>query len=251
MQERRKRNNIVDASYWIASYKGVRFQAAPRENVIRKWLLEFRGHFKGDCFEVGCYPGTYFSIFGELGCSLSGIDLFPGVKDELSSWLKNFGYRVLDLYCGDFLKFTSSRKYDVVCSFGFLEHFINWKEVLLKHANLVSNGGILVISVPNFRGIVQRAIHFYFNRENLLRHNLAAMDPSLWVEQITPLGFETVFCGYIGGFHFWVDNIERGFFPKVILRILTLTTPYLKKALKSSSSVYSSHCGIIMKRNSL
>lgn len=62
------------------------------------------------------------------------------------------------------------RASDVVSSFGFIEHFTNWREVLAKHAEPVADDGHLIIEAPNFTGAFQRWLHVNFDKANSARH---------------------------------------------------------------------------------
>ena len=57
------------------------------------------------------------------------------------------------LFQHDFFSFNTKEKYDLVSSFGFIEHFDNTEEVFAKHCDLVNDNGYLVIGLPNLRGI--------------------------------------------------------------------------------------------------
>jgi len=241
---------LVKQDYWDASYESAVFSIAPKDSIIRRWIEAHVGDGKGSCIEVGAFPGTYLSVFGELGYELNGIDLSPGVEEDLPNWLKEKGYKVGRFYRDDFLGFKSNVRYQIVCSFGFVEHFSDWENILVMHSELVDKGGLLVVSAPNFRGIIQRSIHLLLNRENYRRHNIKSMRPERWRKILESKGFRTRFCGHFGGFHFWVDSVERNFFQKAALKTLVALTPFLKRIITRNSSAYSPHCGIVMIRES-
>jgi len=50
----------------------------------------------------------------------------------MRQWLLNEGYSIGILEDIDFWEFESEKKYEVVCSFGFLEHFIDFESVIKK-----------------------------------------------------------------------------------------------------------------------
>ena len=76
-----------------------------------------------------------------------------------------------------------------VSSFGFIEHFVNWKEILTQQARLVNNGGYLVVEAPNFYGLIQKMLHWFFDKENYKRHYVPSMSPQALGQGITRLKF--------------------------------------------------------------
>jgi len=146
-------SSVVDSSYWDSSY-------AKAPLVYRPELLEFRDLFAehlrpgGSCFEVGCYPGSYLLYLCKtFGYVANGIDQTPFVRSRLPAYFEEHGVEVDQLWHDDFMILQTDRKFDVVCSFGFLEHFRNFGEIIERHMSLVATGGLLIISCPNFRGL--------------------------------------------------------------------------------------------------
>lgn len=243
-----KSETLVDQSYWDNSYVLVKPQIVPANDQLRLWLEKYVPNGNGlDCLEVGCYPARYLSVLGELGYTLHGVDLTPDVS-TLKKYLSE-KYRTGDFIHADFLKFNSEKKYDLVCSFGFIEHFTNWKEVLIKHADLVSPNGLIVIETPNFEGWFQQLIHKNFDNLNFLRHNIDSMRPDLWSEILEKQGFEIIRSEYFGAFEFWSDTKVHNLAQSLGLRLLSLLTPILRK-ISPGKRAYSPYCGIIAKRKS-
>jgi SAM-dependent methyltransferase len=170
---------LADQTYWDQSYERYEFRPAPDDNMLLRWIRQSLPPGTGACLEVGCFPGRFLPILGELGYELHGIDLTPRVEQDLPAWLRNQGYRVGRFVKGEFLSWDPGRRYDVVCSFGFIEHFSDWPAVLRSQARLVAKGGYLVVSTPNFRGALQWLLHWSLDRQNLKRHNIWSMNPRL------------------------------------------------------------------------
>lgn len=100
--------------------------------------------------------------------------------------------------------------YDVVCSFGVIEHFADWRTFLERQASLVAPGGRLVVTAPNFRGWLQHGLHRALDRENLERHCLEAMRPDAWAAHLAAQGWEVLEWGGLGRFDFWAGEARRG-----------------------------------------
>ena len=178
----------------------------------------------GSVIEIGCYPGRYLSIFGDLGFTLHGIDLTARTLETKLN-LETNGYKVGEFERKDFLTMDKTKKYSIVTSFGFIEHFENYKEIIDRHAALVVDGGYIVIGAPNFRHGIQYVFHSLFNNRSLKMHVLESMNPKIWKEQLRNNNFEILFAGYCGGPHFWMDGNQtrmQRFFGLQVLRLVRM-----------------------------
>ena len=76
--------NLVPQEYWDKGYETLELDIAPKDDTVRRWIeLFFSNRGKGRCLEIGCFPGRYLAVFGELGYELNGIDLTPRVESDL------------------------------------------------------------------------------------------------------------------------------------------------------------------------
>ncbi len=242
---------FVNEQYWLNTYGKLDFQVAAKDHVVRTWFEKYIPRGNGRCIEIGCFPGQFLACFGELGYQLNGLDLIPAVKTTLPQWLKSQGYTVGNFYNEDFLNFNPAHTYDIVASFGFVEHFIDWQDIIMRHIKLVNPGGYLIISAPNFRGLFQRAFQSLFNRENYKRHNIRAMAPETWAEIIREQGFEILFSGYYGPIHYWVNEQKRNIISKLAVHFfIDILLPLLKfLPLPQNKKLYSPICGVIARKN--
>lgn len=240
------KNEYWDKKYWDNYYKSINFRIAPKNYPIRKLIEKYIRKQNGDCIEIGCYPGQFLAIFGELGYTLHGIDLSTGVDTILPNWLKNNGYKIGYFYKQDFTAYTTFQKYDIVCSFGFIEHFPDWWFVIKKHMQLVNRGGYIIITAPNFKGFIQYFLHKIFDNANLQRHVIDSMNPEKWKEILQIENYEIIYCGYFGGFLFWIDNSDNDFIKKII-GIICESFKYIGFILPNSR-LYSPFCGIIARK---
>ncbi len=106
--------------------------------------------------------------------------------------------------------------FDVVVSRGFIEHFQDPKPVVDRHVDLLKDGGLLIVSVPNLRG-VNRALCSFFHREVLPLHNLEIMRLSRFAELFDPARVLPLHCGYFGTFSFGVFNTRAGSWRRHVL----------------------------------
>jgi 2-polyprenyl-3-methyl-5-hydroxy-6-metoxy-1,4-benzoquinol methylase len=234
--------------YWEKGYRSLSLFKDDMKDPINKTIRKFFANGEGKtCFEVGCYPGRYLAHFGELNFELHGIDLYPGVMSELPNWLKDQGHKTGLFHCTDFTSFQSPQKYDVVCSFGFIEHFSDYHKIIEIKTHLVKPGGYILITTPNFSGGIQRFFHNLFDRKNMEEHNISAMDPKEWQRIVKIHGFETIYAGNFGGIMFWVNeypkNILSRLFVKTMIRVGKILNPILP-----DSRLYSGYSGIIARK---
>lgn len=101
--------------------------------------------------EIGAFPGRLLGAFAkEFGFQPTALDY----RDDTNLMAQAFlrigvgGWRVVK---ADFLTWIPDRKYDVVLSHGFVEHFADTQLVVTKHLELLKRGGLLVLSVPHLR----------------------------------------------------------------------------------------------------
>jgi SAM-dependent methyltransferase len=241
--------NKAAQSYWDGSYDGVSPFISGEKDAVREWILRHVPEAReGDaCLEAGCYPGRYLAALGEIGYELHGIDMTPRVE-ELPGFFREQGYRTGEFVCGDFLTYSPGRKYQVVLSLGFIEHFTDWESVLESHVRLVDDGGLLILETPNFLGGFQNWLHRTFDEENYRRHHVPAMDVNAWATRLEASQFEILHAGYFGGWQYWVEWNKRPFLKKAALRALRLLSIPLKMILPNESRFYAPYGGLVARR---
>lgn len=240
--------NLADQEYWENSYVGMEFSQPDQDDFIRTWINRHVPRGTGDCIEVGCFPGRFLSVFGDLGYRLNGIDLASRIDTHVPKWLAAHGYQVGKFDRADFLTFPLEPRYDVVSSFGFIEHFTDWFDVLARHADLVRPGGYLVIEAPNFSGLVQRCLRRLFDPTGLDRHYTPSMNSQGWAEVATRLGFEIVQAGPIANFSFWkCAPIEEGIRSELMM-MLDIIQPILETREETRAHAAAGYHGLIAKR---
>ena len=239
------KNNLADQEYWDSGYAGYKLTENLQDDIITRWLgKHVKSTTQGTCIEIGCFPGRYLTFLGRKGYELNGVDITPRVATEFPAWLKSLGYKTGAFSHSDFFKFNPEKKFDIVCSFGFIEHFNNWEEVFVKHLSMVKEGGMLIIETPNFRGAVQRFIHYFLDYKNYKRHYVPAMNPAKWARICKKHGFKVIESGYLGEFQFWVDEPPVAGVRKWLFQKLIAHYPRLSK-WPAGKKLYAPYCGII------
>ena len=160
-----------------------------------------------DFLELGCYPGRFLYLFAkEFGYSVHGVDFMPEAA-AIPGWLADLGVAA-EVFVEDLFTFQPGRTYDVVASFGFVEHFPRWEEVMDRHLALMAPGGYLVIEFPNFRR-GQYYLRRLLKPDFLDGHFLEAMDLDQWRRALESRGLEILYCDYFQTFRIW-SNLAGG-----------------------------------------
>ena len=238
---------LTDEKFWSDSYVETEVQDLADHDValfVKKHLKPVNNK---TALELGSFPGAFLPTIGRFHYKLNGIDFNPRNATELPNWLRTCGLDVGKFYSGDLFEFVKNNqgKYDLVCSFGLIEHFENFEDLIRTHVQLLEPGGKLIITTPNFRGWMQYLPHKIFDSYNLSKHYLPSMKPGKWKKILEQEGMTVEFAGYFGGFTFWVDRQQkRSAISRFFLRITERTISQLRKILRFNSPAFSAFCGI-------
>lgn len=167
--------------------------------------------------EIGGAPGSIMSYMSKThDMQVSTVDFCD--KNILIEFLNSAKIPNYHVYNEDFQKFDISqheRKYDLVASWGFVEHFdlSVSGELIQKHKRMVSKNGYLIIELPNIRK-VNWLIYCIFNYNLLKIHNIKTMDLNfIRSEVMKGKEFELLYADYYLT-SFFGYNISNEFFNK-------------------------------------
>ncbi len=199
-----KIGNITDEAHWEAYWKNYRFDEIPGKVVFEKYMIKLS---RGNNFiEIGGFPGIFAAYFYKRGIKDVTIldfhmnDSIVRKLEEKNSLPKN----TIQCIQTDFLNFTTEKKYDVVFSSGFIEHFDNTEDIIRRHINLMSKNGQLLILIPNFLGLNGK-IQQKYDKANLDAHNLKAMEIKRLKRIMESYGFYDLSVEYIGKPMLWLE----------------------------------------------
>lgn len=172
--------------------------------------------------EVGCansfwlphlarrFNATVYGVdYSEIGCKLAEKQM---ARQEAKG----------RIFCQDFFFFAEStpQRFDLIISFGFIEHFTDPSEVLKKMCQILVPGGFVFATVPNLLGIYG-PLSKIMDRQVYLDHLL--MDPIQIKGYAEKAGLAQLQAGYIGGMvYFSVLNFQtaNGLVLSTILYVL-------------------------------
>jgi len=116
----------------------------------------------------------------------------------------------------DLFAVEPTEKYDLVASFGLVEHFKDLEQILRAHMKFMNYGGRILIIIPNFRGL-NGILQKFFDFENLKIHNLAIMNLAVLAKAAQEVGLSEVEVSYYDSTQVWIENINSR---RLLLRLL-------------------------------
>jgi 2-polyprenyl-3-methyl-5-hydroxy-6-metoxy-1,4-benzoquinol methylase len=155
---------------------------------------------KGKVLEIGCAPGKWLAFMArKFNLEPHGIEYSElGMQATLKN-MQLLGFKNASIKSGDFFKIVPQPIFDVVMSFGFIEHFTDVDSVIDRHIQWLKPEGTLVLGIPNFSGI-NNIIQTILNPEILNKHNLDIMNLNYFENIAKKTKIRKKFVGYIGGF---------------------------------------------------
>lgn len=248
-----KTKSLIPQEWWDEQYRTYKLQVVKKDDLLRQWLEKVvppvTPKYSKRCIEIGCYPGRYLAVLGQMGYEVNGIDLTPGVEELMPSWLSQQGCRVGAFIREDFRSYVNIEKYDLVYSIGFIEHYVDWESVLEQHVKYVAPGGFLVVTVPNFQGGAQWLLHRWLDSENLAGHNMDSMHPCRWVKIVEDCGLKVWHAGYTGRFLFWGGKQQRTPLQEAALRFIgRWQKSRVMKLVPEGTSIFAPYCTMVAQR---
>lgn len=152
--------------------------------------------------ELGCAPGDTSAML-TMGTRLRvfGVDF----SDDSGLYLEAMRavQKEATLYQEDVFDFSPGTCFDIVASCGLVEHFRGnaLEQLLTKHDELLSPGGLLIIEVPNMTGL-QYFWHYLFDKPDLRLHNIDVMQPTTF-SVFEERGYTCLFSEYLGQCQLW------------------------------------------------
>lgn len=199
--------------------------------------------------ELGGFPGN-FSVYLKKYCNLNVtlIDYIvdPNVVEKLFE-INGLKFRDVNLIEADVFSYDPERKYDLVCSFGLIEHFVDLEKILQCHLKFMNLDGILLITLPNFTG-VNGFLQYLFDRENLAIHNLKIMDIKLLKSVLIKLGLKKIDVQYYPSTQVWLEGLKyRSFLLKILVRVVNKLVFIFSNILGKKNKFFSDSIVIIAK----
>ncbi len=237
-------NNLTDRNFWKSFWESKTGLIFPIKadyvfgDILAKLIKEKRIK---TAIELGGFPGyyaTYLKKYQHLDTTLFDYYIH---RDIIKKLLETNGLSENDIHIieADLFNYTPERQYDLVSSFGLIEHFNDTKAIIETHLQFLKPGGVLFITLPNFTGVngwVQRK----FDIENYKKHNIASMNLQLLADSCRQLGLKEVECYYSGKFSIWLENkAQQGALAKAFVKGLWLAGKVFTKVIPVESKALS------------
>jgi SAM-dependent methyltransferase len=168
---------LAPKEHWDESWQRVSLPRINDSSLLVEYHRIFGMHLKSkegdlDLLEIGCAASAWLPYFRKyFSCNIFGIDYSP-IGIELTR--KNLESQALTgvLALGDILVDDRifDREFDVVTSFGFVEHFRHPDRVIVRMSKYLRKGGLFVTGIPNLKGIFGEALR-HFRRDLYQIHN--------------------------------------------------------------------------------
>jgi 2-polyprenyl-3-methyl-5-hydroxy-6-metoxy-1,4-benzoquinol methylase len=171
--------------------------------------------------EIGCAPGKLLAWVAEiLQADVAGLDYSEVGITHCRRLFKALNLDI-PLYHQDFFNHTvPGESFDVVTSFGFIEHFDDPAPAVDRHLQLVKPGGVAIITIPNYGG-VYGMLQSWCDPENLALHNLGIMNLTALRSLVDSSDFTSVRTYPFGKVDPWLINFEKRL-PARLARLISL-----------------------------
>jgi 2-polyprenyl-3-methyl-5-hydroxy-6-metoxy-1,4-benzoquinol methylase len=172
-QDFKGNNSLTKEDDWAKYYSGRQIEqierAAHQTSIIDNYLK----NKSGKIFELGCGASHVLARAAMFGWEVGGIDFNSNALDLIRTYLSKNGFENMNLICGDIFSYNCSQlnnKYDLLVSFGFLEHFKNPQSIISKWGTILKPEGIIISVIPNLFSINTAIFKKY--------------DPDFWAQHI-------------------------------------------------------------------
>ena len=171
-------------------------------------VLKRHGHLSPEThlIEVGCARSPALPVLAKrLNIKVAGLDYSPNGCQQTLLMLEREGVAA-EVYCHDLLELPQYllEKFDVVVSFGLIEHFSSTQGVISILAKLVKPGGIIITSIPNMNG-VPGFFQKVLNRTIFDIHMPLTPEDVCGANRVN--GLDVLACGYFLATNFGVINL--------------------------------------------
>ena len=210
--DQKDKDRLTTRNFWVDYWAKTKFGQVPSEMYISP-LLHYLPKAPASIIEIGGFPGMFSTFFKKYqNYDVTLLD-FVIVEEIIREMEKNndLEKNSISIIEGDLFHITASKKFDIVFSAGFIEHFKNVEDVFRKHVEFLNEGGTLYISLPNFKGL-NGITQKIFDRQNYDVHNIEVMQLEVFERLCAKYKLKIKFLDYYGPPHMWLDHPEKAGF---------------------------------------
>jgi len=183
-----------------AAVRGLLGTANRYADSVLPFLMDRTRKQSGDVLELGCAPGRMIERMSRFRPQhrYHGLDYSEVGVQLTRSRLRSLG-RTGDINLGDLHTFEAARRYDLVVSFGLIEHFTDPLPVVKAHARFCSPGGCVGITVPNYSSPMVKWLIQRLDPDALDSHCFEIMNEAAIKRLLTEANLKEVSVGSCGG----------------------------------------------------
>lgn len=246
--------NLSSKEYWDAVLKEANLPLRVNKKQYSPWLINsfFKDFISEDRFktllEIGSGSSAWLPFLAdEYNLRVSGLDYSEIGCKICEENLRMQGINFDEIICEDVFKWDSGTRYDIIISFGVIEHFENPGHILKIIRQHLNENGLIITIVPNLLGISGKLTKIFLPdvykihkkiSENYLKelHQAAGYEclkndyTGFFYPMIIPWSVKTT------GFFFKKGSSRR----KVILKLLELANAVITKILLATKIHFSS-----------
>lgn len=234
--------SLTDRSFWEGYWESKKdiIQPISAKNIFNKPLTRLlQKHKPRKAIELGGFPGfnaIYLKKFHGIDTDVLDFFIHRPICEKLLS-INGLKEEDMGLIEGDVYNVPANNHYNMVCSFGLIEHFNDTKDILEQHLKFLAPGGTLFITMPNFTG-TNGWVQKQFDKENYDKHNIACMNPRKLIKDCKELGMEEVKSYYWGGFSVWLEHKDqKSIFVRALVRSIWIIGKVLSKIIRRESKI--------------
>jgi SAM-dependent methyltransferase len=146
------------------------------ERQVFNYLKPFLKNIEGSVFEFGCGNSRWLPFFAKYyGLRASGVDYSKKGCELAEIRLKDEGITDYKIHEGDFFKFKTKEGFNIVMSFGVVEHFSDMSQLIKLFSKILCDDGLMITMIPKFSGFwgkIYKAVAYDIYKI----HNCATMD---------------------------------------------------------------------------
>jgi SAM-dependent methyltransferase len=217
-----KTETLVEPEAWDAIYDAaatlpsIAFDKPYERIFLEDQIGAYLHHAKspGTVVELGSAPGRFAVLLAQkTGLTPYGVEVTPNGAQLNRRFFAAHGYPEENVVEASFMDPAFIEKYqqsfDMVGSFGLIEHFKDVPFALKCHFDILRPGGLAIISIPNLRGFngIWRRL---FNPELDATHDLELMQLANFRKQFSDSRMSILYCGMAGRYHVFYHSEPTG-----------------------------------------
>lgn len=178
-------HNLTDENFWNSYWESIDLPSEINLNFefdrclsseLVKSLKDLPSSAK--VLEIGAAPGRWLAFLAKrFDFKVSAIEYSSNGVKVLKKNLDMLNVNLEQVLEGDFFSLKAQPIFDVVMSFGFIEHFNEVDKVINHHSQWLKSGGKLIVGIPNFSNFHGR-LQKILDPEVYNAHNISIMSPN-------------------------------------------------------------------------